>query len=317
MRPPRHGSGFPDQGHTVNIQAAIERIGPYITRTPCELAPDGTWLKREDLQRCGSFKVRGVLNHVLSAPGSEVRSGVVCASSGNTGRALCFVAEMIGTGAHVFLPARTAAHRIARLSAAGGTVHLVDGDFADVSRHAGGFAREHRMLFCSPGASWQFVYGVATVAVEAFAQADIEAIWVPVGGGGLAVGVGLAAAAQVGKPRVVGVQVEASPFVFDLFHGLSGSRTIPDDSVADCLTGNLEDGAIVKDELFDVLDDVLLVSESRLVGATSLLGSLGIRVEPGAAAGYAGALAARGSRDDGRRTPWCAVLTGDDWPVSL
>src|SRR5690349_347243 len=108
----RNGATGAIPDHGANIAQAMERIAPYIVSTPCERAPDGLWLKREDLQRSGSFKIRGVLNEVLTAPEALVRRGVVCVSSGNTGRALCAVAARVRTSGHIFVPARTDARRI-------------------------------------------------------------------------------------------------------------------------------------------------------------------------------------------------------------
>jgi threonine dehydratase len=146
------------------------------------------------------------------------------------------------------------------------------------------------MLFCSSSADWEFLHGVATIGSELHEDdPDLDVIYVPIGGGGLAAGLGLFYRALNGirrQPRIVGVQSSRSRPLYEHFHhGRIFSEPRP--TAADCLAGEPETGAIILEIDRKVLSDVVLVTDREILDAVARLASRGILVEPGAAAGYA------------------------------
>ena len=191
------GGPAADAAHEVAL--AEPRIRRYVRETPLEPSPflsretgADVHLKLECVQVTGSFKVRGVLNEVLIAPAEVVERGIVCVSSGNTGRAVCYIAGQLGVPACVFLAARADPYRVKTLVDAGAAVSTVDGSFADASTAARRFADHRRMVFCSPGEDWAFIYGVGTVGIDIMRQVRVSTVYMPIGGGGLAAGIGTA-----------------------------------------------------------------------------------------------------------------------------
>lgn len=278
--------------HLFQIERARRRIRDHVVSTPCSQIRDDVWLKREDLQIDGSFKARGVWNIALSAAAEAQLAGIVCVSSGNTGRAVCTVARKLGCPAYIFTTTGTIARKLDLIREAGGRVIVGAESFAETGASAQAFAESRQMVFCSPGQSWPFAYGVGTVGCEIVEQVRASVIYVPVGGGGLATGVGLALEVlpTPERPRLIGVQSSASPFVYEHFHFGKISSDGWSQSVADCLVGDLETDALILDVAHQILNDVVLVDDRELIRAQATLRREGIDVEVGAAAGYAALL---------------------------
>ncbi|WNM35022.1 pyridoxal-phosphate dependent enzyme [Streptomyces sp. Li-HN-5-11] len=277
-------------GHIREINAAASRIPSFAKRTPFHtLDVEGVLFKREDLQESGSFKIRGAANRFLTVSEPARRNGVVTVSSGNTGRALCAISEKCSTSVHVFVLEDCETAKVAHLQRAGAEVHVAGHSFFAASLRARQFAHAHSMLFCSSSADWEFLHGVATIGLELHEDdPDLDVIYVPIGGGGLAAGVGLFYTALNGirQPRIVGVQSSRSRPIYEHFHhGRIFSE--PRSTAADCLAGEPEAGAIILEIDRKVLSDIVLVTDGEILEAAARLASRGILVEPGAAAGYA------------------------------
>lgn len=275
-------------------------------RTPC-VDVQGVTLKREDLQTTGSFKWRGVQAQLL-ASGSRP-TGIVCVSTGNTGKAVARAASEIGVPAHVFCTTRPQLDKYAYMRKYGAVIHIQGASFSQTANAAAAFAASDEMVFCSPGSSWPFACGVAGIISELWADSsDISVIYAPVGGGGLISGLGMALDEWPGaRPRLVGVQAANSPFVYDLFCRRSAA-TVERPTVADCLAGDLEDDAIIRSLIHELVDAVVLLSDDQLLAGALALADGGIYVEPGAAAGYVAARAAiTGGNESGRI---CAIISG-------
>ncbi|MGP3921048.1 pyridoxal-phosphate dependent enzyme [Nonomuraea sp. 10N515B] len=283
----------------------------HTVRTPFHpLGKDDILVKREDLQVSGSFKIRGAVNTFLTAAGDRRQRALVTVSTGNTGRALCALGKWFSVPVHVFVLEDCQASKLDDLRRMGATVHLAGRSFLAASMTARNFADEHEMLYCSAGADWDFLHGLGTIVLELHDQhPDLDTLFLPVGGGGLAAAVGTAYAAlpEVKKPTIIGVQAANSRPIYDFFHF---GRIITDaaPTMADCLAGEPEANAIILDVAKSVLSDVVLVSESEIELATKQLVSYGITLEPGAAAGYAAYLAAIGG--DGVTGKVGVMLTG-------
>ncbi|MDQ0683761.1 threonine dehydratase [Streptomyces achromogenes] len=276
--------------HISGIEAAASRIVDVTVKTPLHTAARGNVLfKREDLQAGGSFKMRGAANKLLAGDESASRNGVVTVSSGNTGRALCALRAKFPVPVHVFVLDQCEAAKVGDLRRAGAAVHMAGPSFFAASVRAREFARAHGMLFCSSSADWEFLYGVATIGLELHqARPDLEVIYVPMGGGGLAAALGTfyAELRGTGRPRIIGVQASRSRPIYEHFHH-GRILSTPRATAAACLDGEPETGAIILEIGRKVLTDVVVVTDDDILEAVADLARAGVLVEPGAAAGYA------------------------------
>jgi threonine dehydratase len=230
-------------------------------------------------------------------------------STGNTGKAVAKAARELAIPAHIFCTGLPAASKYNYIRQNAGTVHVVGSTFSETAVAAAGFAADHDLAFCSPGASWPFAYGAGSVATEILEDEPTTAvIFAPIGGGGLVSGIGVALDAWAGiRPRLVGVQAAGSPYVHDLFYRRD-SQTVELPTVADCLAGDLEADAIIVSMAHAVLDAVVLLSDDQLLDGARQLAANGISVEPGAAAAF---VAAKLSLGDAQRPGRiCAVISG-------
>jgi threonine dehydratase len=266
------------------VRAAARRVAGSVLRTPLlELPGDPTLrLKPEVLQPTGSFKVRGVLNWALSLPAGRRRRGFVTFSAGNTALALGFAARRLGTGCRSVLPATAPGDKVAALAAAGVRTELMP--FAAMMDWVRGPARDGPEEFLHPWTDPAMIAGHATIALELLAQAPgLATLFIPVGGGALAVGVGGTVKALRPSVRVIGVQAANCGA---LAASLAAGRP-----AAVAARPTLCDGVavpFVEPAMFPalraVLDDVLTATEEEVAGAIRLLAGRAKLVAEGAGA---------------------------------
>jgi threonine dehydratase len=226
-------------------------------------------LKAENLQRTGSFKLRGALNKVASLP--PTTRGVVTGSAGNHGQSLAFAAGSRGLAATVFMPERASLGKIAAAQESGAEV-VVGGDSVhDCIAAAEERARSEDLAFVHPYNDPAIVAGQGTLGVEIAQEvADISRVLVPVGGGGLAAGVATAIKATLPKVEVVGVQAAAcAPLPESLEEGqpvgVPGGSTLADGIAVK------RPGSLTLPILERVLDGVAVVEEDAIAEAIVML----------------------------------------------
>jgi len=261
------------------------------------------FLKLETLQPTFSFKIRGAFNAVLALIEQHGKHPppIVTASAGNHGQALAYAARAEGISLTVFLPAtapRTKTDAIRRMGA-----ELVPcADYDEAEARAKAHAATGQALFVSPYSHPDVIAGAGTIGLELLDQApDLDSIVVPVGGGGLAGGVAIAAKSDQRPREVVGVEVEAStPFR----RSLAAGRIVPIEvktTLADGLAGNLDPDAITFELVQRLVDRMVVVSEPQLQQA--IVGLLREERVVAEGAGATGVAAVLGSALDlaGRR----------------
>jgi len=177
------------------IQAAASRIKPYIRQTYLEHSPAlssqgaNVYLKLENLQHTGSFKVRGALNCILSLSAAQRDRGIVTASTGNHGAAVAFSLQTLGTDGIVFVPETAATGKLATIEQMGIEIRRVGNDCVETELAARRYADETGMIYIPPYNDELVVAGQGTIGVELLHQLDrLDAVFVSVGGGGLVSG---------------------------------------------------------------------------------------------------------------------------------
>ncbi len=200
------------------IRAADELLGPVIRRTPLEPCrplsaklAGPAWLKCENVQRAGSFKVRGAYVRIAHLTEQERAAGVVAASAGNHAQGVALAAGLLGATATVFMPVGAPLPKLAATKGYGARVELVGDSVDDSLVAAQAYAQETGAVFIHPFDHRDIIAGQGTVALELLAQCpEVETIVVGVGGGGLISGVAAAAKALKPEVRVVGVQASGA-----------------------------------------------------------------------------------------------------------
>ena len=201
------------------IQAARARIGEAIYFSPCQLSSDLSeltglplHLKLENLQRTGSFKERGALNKLLTLSQAERERGVVTASAGNHAQGVAFHAAALGIRAQIVMPLATPQIKVAATRGFGADVVLHGSNYDEACEEALRRRLEEGRTFIHPFDDAEIINGQGTIGLELLEQVpDLEAVVVPIGGGGLISGVACALKETNPRIRVIGVEPEKLP----------------------------------------------------------------------------------------------------------
>jgi threonine dehydratase len=313
----------PETVTSADIEDAARLIAGHVRETPLLAAGElsrrigaRVVLKPENLQLTGSFKARGATNTIRRLSEDALAAGVVAASAGNHAQAVAFAARDAGARSVLVMPEQAPLAKVAAVRQYGGEVRLVEGGYDEAGAEARRLAEERGMTLVHAFDQPLVVAGQGTVGLEIAREAPgVRLIVVPLGGGGLASGVGLAAAAALPDARVVGVQAEAcAPYIDSLAArrpvGARSANTICD-GIAVKRPGDFTLPIVERyvDEVVTVSDDevaeamVLLLERSKLV------------VEGAGAVAVAALMQGRvAAPADGEV---CAVLSGGNVDASL
>lgn len=301
-----------------DFERALENVHRVTQHTPletsrylAEILGVPVYMKCENLQRTGAYKLRGAYNRLTQLTEDERARGVVAASAGNHAQGVAFAARELGIKATIFTPLGVALPKLQATRGYGAEVVLEGLTFHETNAAAQRFVEETGATFIPPFDHEAVIEGQGTVALEILDEApDVETIVVPVGGGGLISGVAVAAklrAQRDGRPmRIIGVQSEnASPFVASLDAGepvtITTKPTIADGiAVARPGDRNFE---LVR----EFVDEVVTVSDDDIARAiVMLLERAKLVVEPAGAAGVAAMLAGKANVSG----PTAVILSG-------
>ena len=247
-------------------------------------------LKREDKQPVFSFKLRGAYNKMASLTPAELKRGVICASAGNHAQGVALAAQVLGSTAVIVMPVTTPRIKVAAVAARGAKVELHGDSYHEASQHAKALARRHKLTFVHPYDDPLVIAGQGTVGVEILRQCSrpIDAIFVPVGGGGLIAGIASYVKRVAPRTRIVGVEPVDSNA---MERSLAARRRVTLAHV------NLfADGVAVKQvgrETFricrELVDDMVLVDTDEICAAIKdMFEDTRTVVEPAGALGLAG-----------------------------
>ena len=279
-----------------DIAKANALISPYLRQTPVERSPgleahgNHVYLKLDNLQITGSFKVRGALHKLLSMSDEERARGVIAASSGNHGAAVAYAASVLGSRASVCVPTYASETKIAAIRGYGADVTLVGDDCVDTEVAARARAEAEGRVYVSPYNDIDVVRGQGTLGVELAEQiADLDAVFIAVGGGGLIGGVGAYLKGLNPHIEVVACSPERSPALHACLEAQAQVEVPCEATLSDATAGGVEEGAITLPLCFEVVDRSLLVSEDDIRHALRyLLGTHHTMVEGAAGVAIAG-----------------------------
>jgi threonine dehydratase len=302
-----------------SIREAARRISHVTSQTPVrtssrlsEIHGAPVLLKLETVQPTGSFKVRGAANAVLRQRETRAITGVVTASTGNHGRAVAYVARTLGIKAIVCLAKNVPQDRIDSIRAEGAQVALVEGEQNQAIRHGKRLAEDRGYSFITPFDAPDIISGQGTIGLELYEQTpNLGTILVPVSGGGLAAGVGLAIKSLAPQARVIGVSAERTP---TMARSLAAGQPVATEEIA-TIAGSLM-GDLGPDNKYSFrlvqkyVDDVILIAEDKIRAAMRwALREERLVIEGAAAVVVAHVLDRPAENNYG---PTVAIITGDN-----
>ena len=252
----------------------------------CELL-----LKAENLQRAGSFKVRGAANKLAALSPDQKARGVIAASAGNHAQGVALAAANLGIPCTVVMPTGASIPKVEATRGYGATVLLQGDDFDQSQRHARRVMRENDLTLIHAFDDPAIVAGQGTIGLEMLEQAeDLDTVVVPVGGGGLISGIALAIKETAPGIRVIGVQAEAASAVVDSYKANRRVTVKRQATVADGIAVGTP-GRITLPLISRYVDDLVLVAEDEITQAMMLLLERGkLLVEGAGAVGLAAVL---------------------------
>ncbi len=253
---------------------AAQRLKDTVIRTPLTYNSNlsrkyacNVYLKREDLQVVRSYKLRGAYNMICTLAIEQQQRGVVCASAGNHAQGFAYSCKKLGIKGVVFMPVITPRQKIEQTKMFGGDnieIKLSGDTFDDCAIAAKSYTREYNMVFIPPFDDYSIIEGQGTVAVEILEdQHDIDYVFVPVGGGGLAAGIGAYFKSCSPHTKIIGVEPEGAA---SMKAAMKAGRPVTLEHI-----DSFVDGAAVKrvgDISFDicreVLDEIQVVPEGKV-----------------------------------------------------
>jgi threonine dehydratase len=303
-----------------DVRAAAGRIAGKVVRTPTlysqtlsTITGAEVWLKFENLQFTAAYKERGALNAMLLLGGEKVNRGVIAASAGNHAQGLSYHGTRLGIPVTIVMPKTTPTVKVMQTEAVGGTVVLEGESFEDAYAHARRLEGELGLTFVHPFDDPHVAAGQGTVALEILEDVPgLEVLAIPVGGGGLAAGMGTIAREMNPDIKLIGVEVELYPSMYNLLKGTA--LPVGGDTLAEGIAVN-DPGAFTSQVLAGLLDDFVLVSEHQIERALALLLQIEKTVVEGAGAAGLAAVMAHPELFKGRKVG--IVLSGGNIDTRL
>jgi threonine dehydratase len=257
-----------------DIAGAAKRIKDFAFRTPCyeSFSESNAYLKLECFQPVRSFKIRGASNKILSMDRRILEEkGVITASSGNHGLAVAYVANRLNIKATIVLPENVILDKLNLIKSLGART-VFAGTQQDVrAARAAEIQKQEGQIFIQPFNDEAIIAGQGTIGLEILEDVpDVERIFVPIGGGGLISGIATAVKLSTNKVRIIGVQPEGAPSMYESWE-LGSLKTINESkTIADGLSVR-KPGDITFAYVQKYVDEIVLASDDEILKATTQL----------------------------------------------
>lgn len=299
------------------VYDAKERLKGHIKKTPVVYAPnfgDDIYLKVEVLQDTGSFKLRGAYNKIATLSDEEAERGVVACSAGNHAQGVAKSASERGIRSVICMPYHAPLSKVKATKSYGAEVKLIKDSFDDAAAYAKKLSEEEGYTFIAPFDDEKIIAGQGTVGIEILEEVkNIDIIVVPIGGGGLISGVALAAKSINPDIKIIGVQTQISPSMYESVKEgkiltVKGGSTIAD-GIAVKTPGKITYELVKK-----YVDEIVLVTEGEISSAILTLLEENKIITEGAAASTVAALMYKKFSHKGKKV--CCVLSGGNIDVT-
>lgn len=303
------------------IREAAERLKGNINHTDIVSVPKGVlgsrgdlYLKAENLQKTGSFKVRGAMNKIMALTPEERKNGVICASAGNHAQGVALSATMLGMDSIVVMPTGAPIYKVQATRAYGADVVLYGSCFDEAYAYALQLAKEKNMTFVYPFDDELVVAGQGTIGLEILEQMpDCDALLVQCGGGGLLAGVAVAAKSINPNVKVICVEPENAACMKRSVSAGSISTLSSADTVADGVAVKTP-GTLTYEICRAFVDDYITVTESEIYNTILTLAERMKMISEGAGAVAAAAVAADKYRPSGKTV---ALVSGGNIDMNM
>jgi threonine dehydratase len=306
-----------------SFKDAQNRLKGVVYKTPFSFAPNLTkmsgynvYLKKENLQTTGSFKLRGAFNKIAILVNENQGANVVAASAGNHAQGVAFAANHFGIKATIVMPESTPLTKVQGVMAYGAEVILYGLNYDEAYKRAIEFAENSGAVFVHPFADDDVIAGQGTIALEMFEEIDnLDVVIVPVGGGGLISGIAMAAKELNPNIKIIGISSEGAPAMKESFDAKK-----PIDSLS---VRTIADGIAVRDTspftlkyILENVDDIITVCEDEIANAILfLLEKQKLLVEGAGAVGVAALM--HGKIDLPKSSNVAIVVSGGNIDVTM
>jgi threonine dehydratase len=304
------------------IYQAQKRIGDVVVKTPFSYAPHlshesgaNVYLKKENLQITGAFKIRGAFNKIASLSDEERSCGVVAASAGNHAQGVAFSARHFGIRAVIIMPESTPLTKVSGVKHYGAEVILAGANYDEAYAYATLYGKQNNLTFIHPFEDEEVIAGQGTIALDILENDNLDAVVVPVGGGGLISGIASAIKALRPEIEVIGVAAAGAPALKNSF-----DTKTPIDSTE---VRTIADGIAVRDTskftlelMLESVDKVITVDDEEIANAILfLLEKQKLVVEGAGAVGVAAMMHHKLPHLEGKNV--AIVLSGGNMDVTL
>lgn len=261
-----------------NFKDAKVRLKSVAYNTPLSLAPNlsklsgyNVYLKKENLQITGSFKLRGAFNKVALVVSEDKNANVVAASAGNHAQGVAFAASHFSIKATIVMPESTPLTKIQGVMAFGAEVILHGMNYDEAYEKALSYAKENKAVFVHPFADNDVISGQGTIALEMLEEIDnLDAIIVPVGGGGLISGVAMAAKQINPNIKIIGVSSEGAPAMKESYEAKKPIDTLSVKTIADGIAVR-DTSPFTLEYILQNVDQMITVCEDEIANAILFL----------------------------------------------
>lgn len=306
-----------------SIEKAYERVSKVVHRTPFAYAPTlselsgyEVYLKKENLQRTGAFKLRGAFNRIAALVESGQKVGVVAASAGNHAQGVAFSAKHFGIDATIVMPESTPLTKVQGVKELGANVILHGANYDEAYAYAVTFGKENAYNFVHPFTDEEVMAGQGTVTLEMFKEReDLDAMVVPVGGGGLISGMSVASKALRPEVKVIAVSAEGAPAMKNSYDAKKAIDTTSVRTIADGIAVR-DTSPVTLEYILKNVDAFESVCEDEIASAILfLLEKQKVLVEGAGAVGVAALL--HGKLDLPKGSKVGIVLSGGNIDVTM
>ena len=260
------------------IKEAKTRLNGIIRSTPIAFAPilskqhnADIYLKKENLQLTGSFKLRGAFNKIAKLSNDERQKGVVAASAGNHAQGVAFSAKHFNIDATIVMPEATPLTKVSGVKSYGANVVLYGANYDEAYKYAIDYAKEQNKIFVHPFANDDIIAGQGTVALEIFDEIkDIDIIVVPIGGGGLISGIATVAKKLNPNIKIIGVVASGASAMKESFEANKAIDSIAVKTIADGIAVRDVTPRML-DYVLDLVDEIVEVEDNEIASAILFL----------------------------------------------